>query len=53
MNLEENKVKDKLFLDGLNCFRSSKYYDAHEYWEELWSDYYLKDAKLVQASIQL
>ena len=53
MNLEENKVKDKLFLDGLNCFRSSKYYDAHEYWEELWSDYYLKDAKFIQALIQL
>ena len=53
MSLEENKIKEKLFIDGLNSFRNSNYYDAHEYWEDLWSDYYLKDAKFIQALIQL
>ena len=53
MRLEEEQIKNKLFIDGLNSFQDANFYDAHEYWEELWSDYYLKDAKLVQALIQL
>ena len=53
MSLKENKRKEKLFIDGLNSFRNSNYYDAHEHWEDLWSDYYLKDAKFIQALIQL
>ena len=53
MNYEENKLKEKLFLDGLSSFNRSHYYDAHEHWEDLWSDYYLSDAKFIQALIQL
>ena len=53
MSLNENNLKDKLFLKGLDSFNSSNFYDAHEYWEELWSKYYLKDAKFIQALIQL
>jgi len=53
MKLKDSQIKDKLFADGFSSFQDGKFYDAHEYWEELWSDYYLKDAKFVQALIQL
>ena len=53
MSLEENKIKEELFQKGLNSFNSSNFYDAHEYWEDLWSDYRLTDAKFIQALIQL
>ena len=29
------------------------YFEAHEIWEELWSDYYLEDRKFIQGLIQL
>ena len=53
MNVKEDKIKNKLFYNGLNAFNDKDYYDAHEYWEDLWSDYILKDAKFVQGLIQL
>ena len=34
-------------------FKSKEYFQAHEEWEDLWSDYYLEDRKFVQALIQL
>ena len=30
-----------------------RYFDAHEYWEDLWSDYYLEDRQFIQGLIQL
>ena len=45
--------KEDLFLKGLVEYNSKNFYDAHEYWEELWSDYNMKDAKFIQAFIQL
>ena len=53
MNTEENKIKKKLFHDGILAFEKHEFYDAHEYWEELWSDYQLSDAKFIQGLIQL
>ena len=53
MNLDENKIKQNLFNMGLESFNNSNYYDAHEHWEDLWSDYRLSDAKFIQALIQL
>ena len=53
MSVEENKIKEELFLKGINAFNTSNYYDAHEHWEDLWSDYRLPDAKFIQALIQL
>ena len=53
MSLEENKIKQKLFNKGLEAFNKHSFYDAHEYWEDLWSDYKIKDPKFVQALIQL
>ena len=42
-----------LFQDGLNYYRKGEYFEAHESWEELWSDFYLKDRRFVQGLIQL
>ena len=49
----EEKIKEELFIKGLESFNNRSFYDAHEYWEDLWSDYRLKDAKLIQGLIQL
>ena len=35
----------------MTSFKNFKFYDAHEYWEDLWSDYHLKDAKFIQALV--
>ena len=53
MSLEENKIKKDLFEKGLEAYNNKNFYDAHEYWEDLWSDYVLHDAKFIQALIQL
>ena len=45
--------EDKLFQQGILAFNDRCYYDAHEYWEELWLDYKLKDAIFIQGLIQL
>ena len=50
-----NKMKkeDVLFNKGIEAFNNRKFYDAHEYWEELWLDYKLNDAQFIQGLIQL
>ena len=45
--------KKELFDSGLKLFNDRKFYDAHEYWEELWLEYRLIDKKFIQALIQL
>ena len=45
--------EEQLFTDGLHAFNSRKFYDAHEFWEELWLDYKIEDAKCIQGLIQL
>ena len=49
----EEKIKEELFSKGLEAFNNHSFYDAHEYWEDLWSDYRLADAKFIQGLIQL
>ena len=51
MNDEIKKVE--LFLSGLKTFNEENFFDAHEIWEELWSEYYLKDRDFIQGLIQL
>lgn len=46
-------IMDRLLKKGIKSFNENQYYDAHELWEELWSDYYLPDANFVQGLIQL
>ena len=45
--------RDLLFMKGVECFNEKKFYDAHEFWEDLWSDYPLKDALFIQGLIQV
>ncbi|MDB3868783.1 DUF309 domain-containing protein [Candidatus Marinimicrobia bacterium] len=42
-----------LFDKGLRAFNKREFYDAHEYWEEIWTEYRLPDAKFIQGLIQL
>tara|TARA_B100001142_G_C13935761_1_gene501176 strand:- start:82 stop:453 length:372 start_codon:yes stop_codon:yes gene_type:complete len=49
----QNNIKEKLFVDGITLFNEKKFYDAHETWEELWSEYRLKDDLFIQGLIQL
>ena len=48
----ENEINN-LFQAGLKLFNDKNFYDAHEKWEDLWSDYYLKDRLFIQGLIQL
>ena len=48
-----NNKKQELFSRGINLFNNRQFYDAHEYWEELWLEYHLSDKKFIQALIQL
>ena len=45
--------EDILFQKGIKAFNKRNFYDAHEYWEELWLDYKLEDSKFIQGLIQL
>ena len=51
--MSEELEKKKLFKKGLRYYKLKNFYDAHEAWEDLWSDYYLEDRKFVQGLIQL
>ena len=51
--MTEEQQKQKLYNEGLHHFKSKDYFEAHESWEDLWSDYYLEDRKFVQGLIQL
>ena len=51
MNKEDEK--EKLFQEGMKQYKAKDYFEAHEAWEDLWSDYYLEDKKFVQGLIQL
>ena len=45
--MNELKQIDDLYNEGKKEFQNGNYFDAHEIWEDLWSDYYLKDKKLI------
>ena len=47
------KKEDELFHNGIEAFNNRQFYDAHEYWEELWLDYKLNDSDFIQGLIQL
>ena len=43
----------ELFHQGIEAFNKRSFYDAHEYWEEIWLNYKLEDATFIQGLIQL
>ena len=45
--------EDELFNKGIIAFNNRQFYDSHEFWEDLWLNYKLEDAKFVQGLIQL
>jgi len=47
------EIIDELFRKGVIAFNECNFYDAHEYWEEIWTEYRLPDAKFIQGMIQL
>ena len=51
--MNDQEIKDKLFYKGLTHYRVNEFYEAHEVWEDLWSDFFLEDKKFIQALIQL
>ena len=51
--MEDLTKINTLYNEGKKEFLEGKYYEAHEIWEDLWSDYYLKDRKFIQGLIQL
>ena len=51
--MDKKSEMDAYFLKGFNSFNEKKYYDAHEHWEYLWTNYYFKDRLLVQGLIQV
>ncbi len=51
--MNDKVKKEELFLKGLEAYHLGKYNDAHEFWEDLWSHYYLKDKIFIQGLIML
>ena len=45
--------KEDLFIKGLVEYNNKNFYDAHEFWEELWSDYKLEQPDIIQGLIQI
>ena len=45
--------EEKLFLKGIQAFNKKQFYDAHEYWEEIWNEITVPDDKFFQGLIQL
>ena len=51
--MSEAAEKEALFQKGLMEYEKGDYFEAHEAWEDLWSDYNLPDRKFIQGLIQL
>ena len=51
--MNDSEIIESLFQEGLKHYRAGNYFEAHESWEELWSDYYLMDRKFIQGLILL
>ena len=51
--MNEEEKKEQLFFDGLQAYEEKDFFEAHELWEELWSEYYLDDKTFIQGLIQL
>lgn len=43
----------KLFIRGVNEFNSKNFYDSHEHFEDIWTNYVIEDRLFIQALIQL
>ncbi len=51
--MTEIEQMNELFKKGLDDYESGEYFEAHEAWEDLWSDFNFSDRKFIQGLIQL
>ena len=51
--MDKSDKMSELFKRGLDEYDKGDYFEAHEAWEDLWSDYNFPDRKFVQGLIQL
>ena len=51
--MTDSNIEEIIFLKGIDSFNGKSFYDAHESWELLWTEYALQDALFVQGLIQL
>ena len=51
--MSKNNNIVKLYILGIQSFNDRSFYEAHDFWEELWVNYKLNDPKFIQALIQL
>ena len=51
--MNKSDEMSELFKRGLDEYDKGDYFEAHEAWEDLWSDYNFPDRKFVQGLIQL
>lgn len=51
--VSETARPDTLFTAGVTAFNAGDYFDAHEHWEDLWTDYQLPDKIFIQGLIQM
>ena len=51
--MTDSNIEETIFLKGIDSFNDKSFYDAHESWELLWTEYALQDALFVQGLIQL
>ena len=51
--MTDSNIEEIIFLKGIDYFNNKSFYDAHESWELLWTEYALQDALFIQGLIQL
>ncbi len=51
--MDKQKKMDLFFEKGLFAFNKKNFFDAHEHWEDLWTNFYFKDRLFVQGLIQV
>ena len=51
--MTDSNIEEIIFLKGIASFNNKSFYDAHESWELLWTEYALQDALFIQGLIQL
>ena len=51
--MSDADIMAALFQKGLVEYEKGDYFEAHEAWEDLWSDYNFSDRKFIQGLIQL
>ena len=51
--MNKSDKMSELFKRGLDEYDKGDYFEAHEAWEDLWSDYNFPDRKFIQGLIQL